>query len=636
MTDAVHTETAVIGEEQLRALWDHAPLGVWVHQDLRIVYINPAGVRTLGGSSAKDILGHSPVDFVIEADRPIILERQRQAVIYGRSPDSDPLTFRRLNGEEFRVRETVWPVLLKGVRCVQATFFDLTELTDTQIALRHSEQDRGRIEHERSQILELMPQLVWTASPDGNTEYFNQRWYDYTGAPPGSSEGAGWVDVMHPDDLEATLKVWQHSVATGEDYSMEYRLRAADGTYRWFLGRGQAVHDANKEITRWFGTCTDIDEQRRIHEELREKEERFRTATRAASDLLWTNDAEGRMRGEQPAWAAFTGQTMAEYQDHGWTTALHPDDAQPSIDAWNLVVAAKKMFVFEHRVRRHDGAYRLFTVRALPVLREDGSIREWVGVHSDITERRAQMEEIRRLNTELEERVRQRTAELEASNHELEAFSYSVSHDLRAPLRTIDGFSLALEEDAGPILDDEMRDYIKRIRSGVQRMGKLIDALLQLSRVTRGDIDREPVDLSQLAADAADQAQRLQPEKRVAVHVAPGIRADADTRLLQVALANLMDNAFKFSSKAASPSVEFGSQQRNGTTEYFVRDNGAGFDMQYADKLFHAFQRLHGDKDYQGSGIGLATVQRVILRHGGSVRAEGAPDHGATFYFTLD
>ena len=167
-------------------------------------------------------------------------------------------------------------------------------------------------------------------------------------------------------------------------------------------------------------------------------------------------------------------------------------------------------------------------------------------------------------------------------------------------------------------------------------MGRLIDSLLQLSRVTRADIERDDVDLSQIAADAAEQAQRAQPERRVAVHIQSGLRARGDARLLQVAVNNLMTNAFKFSAKAENPAVEFGSHVRDGVTEYFVRDNGAGFDMQYAHKLFHAFQRLHGDKDFPGSGIGLATVQRVILRHGGSVRSEGATGKGAAFYFTLE
>lgn len=243
--------------------------------------------------------------------------------------------------------------------------------------------------------------------------------------------------------------------------------------------------------------------------------------------------------------------------------------------------------------------------------------------------------ELTALNTELESRVEQRTRELEVSNRELEAFSYSVSHDLRAPLRTIDGFSLALAEDFSDVLSDEGRDYIQRVRGGVQRMGTLIDALLQLSRVTRSDVQREPVDLSRLAALIFSELSANDPERRVRFTAQPDIIASVDPRLMRVAFENLIGNALKFSSKTPEPAVEFGETSRDGQTVYFIRDNGAGFDMQYVDRLFTAFQRLHGDREFKGSGIGLATVSRIVRRHHGNIWAEGEIGHGATFYFTL-
>jgi signal transduction histidine kinase len=242
-------------------------------------------------------------------------------------------------------------------------------------------------------------------------------------------------------------------------------------------------------------------------------------------------------------------------------------------------------------------------------------------------------EEINALNVTLEERVRQRTAELENTNRELEAFSYSVSHDLRAPLRTIDGFSLALEEDYTDAVDDVGRDYIKRVRAGVQRMGQLIDALLQLSRVTRADITREPIDLSALANNVAANIREENPERVLHITIDPGMKVEADPKLLRVALENLLGNAAKFTSKIPNPVIHFGWDQEKDA--YFIRDNGAGFDMHYSAKLFNAFNRLHGDKDFKGSGIGLATVARVIGRHHGRIWAHGEVDHGATFFFTV-
>lgn len=238
-------------------------------------------------------------------------------------------------------------------------------------------------------------------------------------------------------------------------------------------------------------------------------------------------------------------------------------------------------------------------------------------------------------NEELESRVQERTKELAASNQELEAFSYSVSHDLRAPLRTIDGFSLALQEDFADKLDEHGRDYITRVRNGVQRMGGLIDALLQLSRVTRSEVQQQQVNLSQLATLVFEELKAGDPHRSVRWSAEPGLIADADPRLMRVAFENLIGNALKFTSKTADAAIEFGSSIVDGETVYFLRDNGAGFDMQYVDRLFTAFQRLHGERDFKGSGIGLATVSRIIRRHHGFIWAKGEPDKGATFFFTL-
>jgi len=242
-------------------------------------------------------------------------------------------------------------------------------------------------------------------------------------------------------------------------------------------------------------------------------------------------------------------------------------------------------------------------------------------------------DEINALNTTLEQRVQLRTAELEATNRELEAFSYSVSHDLRAPLRTIDGFSLALEEDYAKAVDDTGRDYIRRVRNGVQRMGGLIDALLQLSRISRAEITRQTFDISDLATSVAAGLRDENPGRDITFNIQPGLLARADPKLTQVALENLLGNAVKFSSKKPVSIVDFGWDPEK--KAWFVRDNGAGFDMFYAGKLFNAFNRLHGDKDFKGSGIGLATVSRVVRRHHGDISADSVIDHGATFWFTL-
>jgi len=260
-----------------------------------------------------------------------------------------------------------------------------------------------------------------------------------------------------------------------------------------------------------------------------------------------------------------------------------------------------------------------------------------------------QNDELQRHAADLERRVEERThelqerndalrrnaAELLAANTELDAFAYSVSHDLRAPLRSIDGFSQILLEDYSGTLDAAGRESLQRVRAASQRMGTLIDDLLKLARVTRVEIRTEDVDLSGMAREIAAELQRATPERLVEFAIAPGLRARGDARLLRVALDNLLRNSWKYTAKQAQPRIEFASIAANGERAFMVRDNGAGFDMQYADKLFGVFQRLHSPAEFEGTGVGLATVRRIITRHGGRIWAEGVVDRGATFYFTL-
>jgi PAS domain S-box-containing protein len=255
---------------------------------------------------------------------------------------------------------------------------------------------------------------------------------------------------------------------------------------------------------------------------------------------------------------------------------------------------------------------------------DDGPGRYFTAIVRDVTERKRRDEELRAIN-----------AQLEVTNQELETFSYSVSHDLRAPIRAIDGFSAILEQDYAEKLDSRGRDCLNRVRAAAQRMYTLIDALLTLSRVTREEMRRDVIDLSALARSVATELQRTHPDRKVDFVIAPGIIGVGDGSLVRVALENLIGNSWKFTGRLANARIEFGAVDSNGSTVYYVRDNGAGFDMAYVDKLFGAFQRLHTAEEFPGTGIGLPTVQRIVRRHGGTVWAEAGINEGATFWFTL-
>jgi len=289
----------------------------------------------------------------------------------------------------------------------------------------------------------------------------------------------------------------------------------------------------------------------------------------------------------------------------------------------------------EYRFLRRDGETIWIHDRLILLRDAAGRPREIIGAWLDITQLKETELSLRQLNEQLEQRIAQRTRDLNIANKELEAFSYSVSHDLRAPLRGIDGFSQILLTRYLDQLDERGQDYLRRVRRASQRMGELIDDLLQLSRISRAELRLTDVDLSALAGEIAEELGRREPARAVEWRIQPGLRARGDAGLLRIVLDNLLGNAWKFTGKLDHAVIEFSLDQDDGEPVFHVRDNGAGFNMAYVHKLFGAFQRLHAADEFEGTGIGLATVQRIIRRHGGYVWAESAAGEGASFHFTI-
>lgn len=366
-----------------------------------------------------------------------------------------------------------------------------------------------------------------------------------------------------------------------------------------------------------------------LNEQLRVTNEQFHSFFMQSLDLLCIANMDGYFTRVNPAWERVLGFSAAELVGSPYLDFIHPDDVAATSAEARRQASGLDVQRFENRYRCKDGSYRWLTWTA--TVSADQQLI-YAGAR-DITDQKRAEKEIAELNSTL----REQNAQLGAANKELEAFSYSVSHDLRAPLRALDGFSRVLLEDYSDKLDAAGQDCLRRICAASQRMGQMIDDLIGLSRVTRNQLRRERVDLSQMAQEIMRELQTAEPNRRVEVVISPGLSTEADPGLMRMVLTNLLNNAWKFTSHREQGRIEFGrtGEEEKGKKTYFVRDNGAGFDMNYADKLFGAFQRLHAASDFAGTGIGLATVQRIIHRHGGKVWAEGAVGEGATFFFSL-
>lgn len=376
---------------------------------------------------------------------------------------------------------------------------------------------------------------------------------------------------------------------------------------------------------------------------LREQESIYRRAISSAGAVPYYQDyAKKRFVFIGEGIETLTGFSASEMSPELWDSLVH--DSLPRGETAGLTEeqAIRKSRLGEiefwrcdYYIRTRSGTMRWVADAAVELFGADGKSRGSIGILQDITDRVQAEEEIRMLNVILESRVRERTAELESANKELEAFAYSVSHDLRAPLRAIDGYNRILLEDYSSLLDDEGRFFLNNVRDAARNMSHLIDDMLKLSRVTRVELNRTAVNLSVLADHVLAEISRAEPERILQVIIQPDLWINADPNLLRVALENMLGNAWKFTRKVPAPYIELGQLIENERPIFYIRDNGAGFDMRYKDKLFKPFQRLHDLEEFEGTGIGLATVERIFRRHGGSIWAEGAVGKGACIYFTL-
>ena len=425
-----------------------------------------------------------------------------------------------------------------------------------------------------------------------------------------------------------TPEAYRRVAREGGVYDLDQYAYDAEGIAGVF-----EVHAFNFGPRRVSVFFRDVTEKRMAELKLREANEMLAVAQRAAKSGFWSWEIPSERLTWTPEFFDLFGLAAdAEASFETWRAALHPDDLEAAEARIMSAVQDRVPMENEYRVVLSDGTVRWIGAIGTTTYDDDGAPLRMSGICIDIDERKRRDEEIRTLNEQLERRVAERTRELSVANRELQEFVYSVSHDLRSPLRALDGFSMVLLEDYADVLDEEGRGYLDRVRGAAQHMAELIDALLALSRVGRREVDLRFVDLTATARSIVDELSEAEPERAVTVSIADELSARTDEALADIVLRNLIGNAWKFTSHREEPTIEVGSLRKRGATVFYVRDDGAGFDPAHAGAMFRPFQRLHGQDEFPGTGIGLATVQRALDKLDGRCWAEGVPGEGATFF----
>ncbi len=543
------------------------------------------------------------------------------------------------DGSYYWVDTTIVPFLRDDGRPYQyiAVRHDITERKRVEEQLRMAFDDVKESEARFRTIADESPMFIVMVDLAMRTTFLNKTWIDFTGQSFRESPVRPFLaEVLHPDDVDRTVDMYQQAALSPHTFSLENRLRSREGEYFWVLWHGTPRFLPNGEFLGFMSSGVDITVRKHMEEALRNSESQWRTLANSIPQLAWMADQTGWIFWYNQRWYEYTGLPIESVEGWGWQQAHHPDHVDRVTESIQYAFIHGTPWEDTFPLRSKEGQWRWFLSRALPIRNDAGEVIRWFGSNTDITDELTTKAALEQLTRELEHRVAERTAALEESNKELESFSYSISHDLRAPLRSIDGFSRLVLAEQADKLDDEGRRYLRFIRENTQRMGELIDDLLQLSRVGRAEVKQEPVDLSQLATQVLEELQLQEPHRHLMIHVQDGCLATGDRILLRTVLQNLLANAWKFTSKTEQARIDFGCDQDDtGKPVYYVKDNGAGFDPAYAGKLFGAFQRLHDARDFPGTGIGLATVKRIINRHGGEIWAEGQTNQGANFYFTL-
>ncbi len=481
-------------------------------------------------------------------------------------------------------------------------------------------------------LADAIPQLAWMADAAGSIFWYNRRWYDYTGLIPEDMEAQGWEVAHHPDHLARVVAGYRRAIAAGAEWEDTFPLRRHDGLYRWFLSRALPVRSPDGQVMRWYGTNTDITDQRQAEDRLRVSERRFRTLIDSAVDIIWVAAPDGEWTAPQPAWLAFTGQGGNEYRGWGWIDAVHPEDRGRVADSWATAVEKREGCLVEYRLRRRDGAYRHVAVRAVPVADDDGHLREWVGVTTDINDRKL-----------AEQALDQAREAAEQANRAKSQFIANMSHELRTPLSAVIGYSEMLGEELADLGQENLIADVGKIEASARHLLSLINDVLDISKIEAGRMTVSPVDfdvramLDDVVAGVGSLIGRK--DNELVLDLAPDLGAmRSDEVKIRQCLLNLLSNAAKFTEQGT---ITLRARRSPGPTgemlQFEVSDTGIGLTEEQRGRLFERFAQADETttRQFGGTGLGLAITRAFCLKLAGDVTVSSRIGEGSTFTIVL-
>ncbi len=554
--------------------------------------------------------------------RPLRLQKQLH-ILHARLTINDGYFYETIHvkkdGTEFPIEASLRFVEMIGSQCFQAIVRDVSVRKQYENALVQSE---ARLKL----IMNTIPHIVWTANPDRSLDYVNTRFERITGINPRNKMFIR--KIVHPDDF-GRIRLFRSSSGNKiEEHQIRLRIRLANGTYRWYLFIIIPLCKEDGSVVSWYGSATDVNELELVVEE--------RTAE--LSDLYnnapcgyYTLTPEGHFTKINDTTLKWLGYERDDLLNRSFLETVSPENRKEVERELEKLLAKGYLNNFPYELIRKDGSKFPVLVNASVIKDKDGNAAAIRSMIIDHTQRKRYEDEIMKLNTLLQEHG----YSLETTNKELEAFIYSVSHDLRAPLRAINGFTKIILDDHKSELNNDVQSLLQKVWDNANKMRQLIEDLLRLSRTNRQQLSLTVIDMNALFSSMIDEFRQNFPGHEISVVMSPLPKATGDLPLLKQVISNLLSNAVKFSGKNEKSEIEIGWFQESENVVYFIKDNGIGFDMKYAQDLFGVFRRLSGSEDYEGTGVGLALVKRIIERHGGRVWASGEPNNGATFYFTM-